>query len=168
MTATTERPVSTPSYRLDDSTKLRDVIRSLPKEVFEKNSFKAWRSVAVTIAASIIGYAAIAFSPWYLLPLAWFFTGTALTGFFVIGHDCAHRSFAKKLWVNDAVGHLAMLPLIYPFHGWRIHHDTHHLYTNKLDVDNAWHPWSEDKYKDENFAVRRLYKGLRGAFWWIA
>ena len=170
MTATTERPVSTPSpsYRLDNSTQLRDIIRSLPREVFEKNRFKAWRSVAITIAASIAGFAAIAFSPWYLLPFAWFFTGTALTGFFVIGHDCAHRSFAKKVWVNDIVGHLAMLPLIYPFHGWRIHHDTHHLYTNKLDVDNAWHPWSEDKYKTENPAVSRLYKALRGAFWWIA
>jgi len=32
------------------------------------------------------------------------FTGTALTGFFVIAHDCGHRSFAKRRWVNDLVG----------------------------------------------------------------
>jgi len=54
--------------------------------------------------------------------LAWIFTGTALTGF--IAHDCGHRSFAKQRWVNDLVGHLFMLPLIYPFHSWRILHTT--------------------------------------------
>jgi len=67
------------------------------------------------------------------------FTGTALTGFFC-AHDCGHRSFAKQRWVNDLVGHLFMLPLIYPFHSWRILHNTH---TNKLDVDNAWQPFNQ-------------------------
>jgi acyl-lipid omega-6 desaturase (Delta-12 desaturase) len=64
-----------------------------------------------------LGIAAIAFAPWYLLPPAWVFTGTAMTGCFVIGHDCAHRSFSTSRKVNDLVGHLFMLPLIYPFHG---------------------------------------------------
>jgi len=64
------------------------------------------------------------------------FTGTALTGF-VIAHDCGHRSFAKRRWVNDLVGHL-LLPLIYQL---AILHNYHHTHT-KLDEDN-WHPFNQ-------------------------
>ena len=169
MTATLEPPVANqPRKSLSPDTKLSDIVKTLPKEVFAKNPFKAWRSVAISVVAAVLGYLAIAFAPPYLLPLAWFFTGTVLTGFFVIGHDCAHRSFAKQIWLNDCVGHLAMLPLLYPFHGWRIQHDVHHLHTNKLDVDNAWHPWTQQKFESEHPATRRLYRALRGGFWWLA
>ncbi|KAK4392789.1 Omega-6 fatty acid desaturase, chloroplastic [Sesamum angolense] len=34
--------------------------------------------------------------------------------FFVIGHDCAHKSFSRNKLVEDIVGTLAFLPLIYP------------------------------------------------------
>ncbi|WP_017325138.1 fatty acid desaturase [Synechococcus sp. PCC 7336] len=169
MTATIYPPAAEPpSHTLTPETKLTDIIKTLPKEVFVKHPLKAWRSVAISIVAAALGYGAIAFAPWYLLPFAWFFSGTALTGFFVIAHDCAHRSFAKQTWLNDLVGHLAMLPLLYPFHGWRIQHDVHHLHTNKLNVDNAWHPWTEEGFKAESPAMQRLYKALRGGFWWLA
>ena len=171
MTATTERvnkarPSGT--YVLTEDTKLQDIVRSIPKDCFEKNALRAWSSVLLSVVAVAIGYASIALLPWYCLPVTWFLTGTALTGFFVIGHDCGHRSFAKRAWVNDLVGHLAFLPLIYPFHGWRLQHDVHHRHTNKMDVDNAWHPWSEEKYGDEHPFVKRFYQGLRGGFWWLA
>ncbi|KAF9662753.1 hypothetical protein SADUNF_Sadunf18G0087000 [Salix dunnii] len=39
--------------------------------------------------------------------------------FFVIGHDCAHKSFSKNKLVEDIVGTLAFLPLIYPYVPWR-------------------------------------------------
>ena len=102
---------------------LRDVIKTLPKECFEKNSRKAWQQVGLSVVMAIVGYVAIALSPWFLLPFAWFLAGTALTGWFVVGHDCGHRSFAKSRWVNNLVGHIAFLPLIYPFHPWRLLHD---------------------------------------------
>ena len=123
-----------------DQIKLKHLIKSLPKECFQKNSRKAWTTVILSLSMAALGYYFIAISPWFLLPLAWIFTGTALTGFFVIGHDCGHRSFAKRRWVNDLVGHFFMMFLIYPFHSWRIKHNHHHKHTNKLDEDNAWHP----------------------------
>ncbi|KAG6739855.1 hypothetical protein POTOM_057470 [Populus tomentosa] len=44
--------------------------------------------------------------------------------FFVIGHDCAHKSFSKNKLVEDIVGTLAFLPLV---------------------EDTAWHPvWEEE------------------------
>lgn len=50
---------------------------------------------------------------------------------FVIGHDCGHRAFSKNQLVEDIVGTLAFMPLIYPFEPWRIKHNHHHAHTNK-------------------------------------
>lgn len=147
---------------------LKDVVRSLPKECFQKNARKAWSRVALSVAAVALGYVAIAFSPLYLLPLAWFFTGTALTGWFVIAHDCGHRSFANRRWVNDLVGHVLMLPLIYPFHCWRLLHDHHHLHTNKQGVDNAWEAWTAEEFASASPVLRTVYRTMRGGLWWLA
>lgn len=173
MTATTEKftnaliPSADDALQLKDI-QLKDIIRTLPKECFQKNSRKAWLSVVLSITAVGLGYLGIANSPWFLLPLAWIFTGTALTGLFVIAHDCGHRSFAKRRWVNDWVGHILMLPLIYPFHCWRLLHDYHHIHTNELLVDNAWQPWEESAYADANPLLRKFYEVLRGRLWWLA
>ena len=147
---------------------LKQVIQTIPKVYFQKDAFKAWKSVAISVTAVVLGYAAIAFSPWFLLPLAWFFTGTALTGFFVIGHDCGHRSFSNRRWLNNWLGHLMFLPLIYPFHSWRLLHDVHHRHTNNLDQDNAWTPWTAAEYEDASGLMKAVYRSMRGGFWWLA
>jgi len=152
---------------LPADTTLRQIIQTLPPECFTKNAFRAWMGVLFSVVAVALGYASILFSPWYLLPFAWFFTGTALTGFFVIGHDCGHRSFSNKIWINNLVGHIAFLPLIFPFHPWRLKHDHHHLHTNKLDEDNAWYPFTAESYKSEAPYIRLVYKLIRGKFWWL-
>ena len=54
-----------------------------------------------------------------------------LAQLFVIGHDCGHRSFSKNKLLEDIVGTLAFMPLIYPFEPWRIKHNHHHAHTNK-------------------------------------
>ncbi|AFY41289.1 fatty acid desaturase [Nostoc sp. PCC 7107] len=148
--------------------RLKDIIKTLPKECFQQNSRKAWTQVFFNVLMVGLGYYSLAISPWFLLPIAWIFTGTALTGFFVIGHDCGHRSFAKRRWVNDLVGHIFMMPLIYPFHSWRIKHNHHHKHTNKLDEDNAWHPIrpevfvSWDKTRQSAF---QLF--MKKRLWWV-
>ncbi len=50
---------------------------------------------------------------------------------FVVGHDCGHRAFSKNKLVEDIVGTLMFMPLIYPFEPWRIKHNQHHAHTNK-------------------------------------
>ncbi len=167
MTATTQRFVAAKPKPSAAPLQLKEIIRSLPKAYFEKDATKAWKHVAISVSAAIAGYLSIIFLPAFLLPFTWFFTGTALTGFFVIGHDAGHRSFAKRRWVNDLVGHLAFLPLIYPFHPWRILHDHHHLHTNKMDVDNAWYPWYAEDFEKSHPAMQKMYKVIRGYFWWV-
>lgn len=148
--------------------KLKDVVKLLPRDCFEKDARKAWTHVLISVVTAGIGIAAIAFSPWYLLPVAWIFTGTAFTGWFVIGHDCGHRSFSQKRWVNDWVGHFFFAPLIFPFHSWRLLHDHHHIHTNKMHVDNAWHPWTEEVYRDSGPFMKTVYELFRGRLWWLA
>lgn len=157
---------STPSIAAPDL-RLRDILKTLPREVFIQNRVKAWSLLVINVLCVCLGYVGLAIAPWFLVPLLWVFTGTALTGFFVIGHDCGHRSFAKRKWVNDLVGHTMMLPLIYPFHSWRIQHNHHHKHTNKLDVDTAWNPLTPERYEQTPQLMRWGYKGVRSQFWWL-
>eukprot|EP01023_Acetabularia_acetabulum_P043447 TRINITY_DN433_c0_g1_i4.p1 TRINITY_DN433_c0_g1~~TRINITY_DN433_c0_g1_i4.p1 ORF type:complete len:420 (-),score=52.73 TRINITY_DN433_c0_g1_i4:211-1470(-) len=119
---------------------LSDIVRSLPKEVFEIDHAKSWKSFFLTAGSVALSMYGISICPWYLLPFAWFIAGTAATGLFVVGHDCGHRSFHKNNLVEDMVGNLFMSPLIYPFEPWRILHNQHHAHTNKLELDTAWLP----------------------------
>lgn len=66
---------------------LKDIVKTLPREVFIKDRWKTWAMVTTNIFMVILGYWGLIIAPWFLLPLLWVFTGTALTGFFVIGHD---------------------------------------------------------------------------------
>ncbi|MEL6606300.1 MAG: fatty acid desaturase [Cyanobacteria bacterium J06614_10] len=167
MTATTERFIAANPTPTEAPLQLTEIIRSLPRAYFEKDENKAWRHVLISVTAVILGYCAIIFLPQFLLPFTWFFTGTALTGFFVIGHDAGHRSFAKRRWMNDLVGHIAFLPLIYPFHCWRLLHDHHHLHTNKMEEDNAWRPLQADEYASYGTVMRFLQRSIRSYFWWV-
>ncbi|BAY96534.1 fatty acid desaturase [Tolypothrix tenuis PCC 7101] len=148
--------------------RLKDIIKTLPKECFKKDKRKAWTNVVTAVLMVALGYVSLAISPWFLLPFAWIFTGTALTGFFVIAHDCGHRSFANRRWVNDLVGHILMMPLIYPFHSWRIKHNHHHKHTNKLEEDNAWHPITPEVFQNWGTFRRSVFEGfMRKRFWWV-
>lgn len=130
---------------LPENVTMRDIISSLPKKVFEINNVEAWKSVLITVSSYALGLFLTAKAPWYLLPLAWVWTGTAATGLFVLGHDCAHKSFSRNKLVEDIVGTIALMPLIYPYEPWRFKHDQHHAKTNMLHEDTAWHPlWKED------------------------
>lgn len=154
--------------QLGSQIRLRDILDTLPRSVFEHNPRKAWLQLFLSLGCSILGYVGLAIAPWYLLPILGFFTGTALTGLFVVGHDCGHRSFSRKLWVNDLVGHLVFLPLIYPFHAWRILHNHHHRHTNNLDEDNAWAPFTPEIYSGHSGLIQLIYRLTRAYFWWIA
>jgi len=152
---------------LDPNLKIRDILNTLPKEVFEKDPIKAWFKVIVNVVCVGLGYWGVAVAPWYLLPLIWIFLGTSLIGLFVLGHDCGHRSFSNRIWVNDLVGHLLFLPLIYPFHAWRIMHNHHHKHTNNLEEDNTWTPFSPEEYNELSPLYRWWYQRMRGKFWWL-
>lgn len=139
---------------LPSNVTLKQVIDSLPPEVFELDDVKAWKSVLISVASFGLGLTMCNFAPWYLLPFAWAFTGTAFTGWFVVGHDCAHKSFSKNKLLEDIVGTIMFMPLIYPYEPWRIKHDRHHAKTNMLVGDTAWHPVMKNEYEEGGTALQ--------------
>ncbi|KAG0616683.1 hypothetical protein M758_5G134100 [Ceratodon purpureus] len=147
---------------------LSDVVKSLPKEVFEIDDVKAWKTVAITLGSVALGYAALAVAPWYLYPLVYAYLGTAMTGLFVVGHDCGHNSFSKNQLVNDIVGTVMFMPLMYPFEPWRIKHNTHHAHTNKLVIDTAWQPFRPYMYDRSKGFAKFAMEAAMGPLWWMA
>jgi len=129
---------------------------------------KAYTNVLITVTAMALSEYLIMISPWYLLPFAWAFAGTAFTGAFVIGHDCGHLSFGRDHLTNDIVGIISFLPLFYPFESWRIKHNFHHNNTNKLHVDNAWQPFQNDYYQSASGVERFIMRIIKGPIWWFA
>jgi len=148
---------------LPDTVTLKNVINSLPPEVFQLNHAKAWWGVLRTIMAMGVSLYLISVSPWYMLPFAWLLAGTAFTGFFTVGHDAGHRAFHKNPLVEDIVGTIMFAPLIYPFEPWRIKHNHHHAHTNKLVEDTAWHPVMPGDMKDWPTWKGAIYKFVLGS-----
>jgi len=152
---------------LPENVSLNQIIQSIPKEAFEKDNLLAARAITITLLSVSFGLWVISVCPIWFLPFAWFFTGTAATGFFVIGHDCGHRSLVRSTFWNNVIGTIAFLPLLYPFHPWRIKHNIHHQNTNKLEVDTAWQPITEDYYTNCSTIEKWAHRITRGPVWFI-
>jgi acyl-lipid omega-6 desaturase (Delta-12 desaturase) len=140
-------------------------------------SHRGWAFFYIVVALSFytvsLGFSVYVFiySFYYLYPVAWFLTGTAVTSLFVIGHDCAHESFYQSKRANSFWGHLMFVPSLYPFYAWKYSHAAHHKYTNLYKLssehvyyDNAWLPLSKQEYqilKDKSPFSAWLYRLTR-------
>lgn len=124
---------------------LRDLI---PKECFVIDPARSWGGLTMGLARVIAAMALLSLVQpawgvsllWQLpaLAAAWLFAGWALTGIFVIGHDCGHMAFSERRWVNELVGHLCLAVEFTGFHNWRIWHNYHHAKTQLRAVDPDW------------------------------
>ncbi len=160
--------------------RISDIVKTIPSECFKKNESKAWFFALANVLVVVVGLYGIATLPWYFLPITWIITGTGLAGFFTLGHDCGHYAFSEKRWVNDVVGHLFLLPLLYPFYSWCIEHNSHHTRTNKIGqpgwrqiheflqgkTDPNWQPFRIEAYNLMSSMGRLRYRLIRGRFWW--
>lgn len=126
---------------------LQDVKAAIPAECFEPSIFKSLSYFFLDVGM-IAGLYAIAYNldSWFFFPIFWVMQGTMFWALFVVGHDCGHGSFSKLKWLNNLIGHLSHIPILVPYHGWRISHRTHHGNTGNLDNDESWYPVSEEKY----------------------
>jgi omega-6 fatty acid desaturase (delta-12 desaturase) len=128
-----------------DPENLSDVLKILPRDAMEQRlGFALFTAVRVWVTVFIALYLTIN-SPWYLLPFAWVFLGTAATGLFVVGHDCAHQSFSRDRRLNEIVGTICMSPLLFPYNGWEVTHNKHHAHANNLDRDHLWKPLRKEE-----------------------
>jgi len=141
---------------------LADVRNAIPDHCFQPSTFKSLYYFFLDLAI-IAGLYAIAYTldSWWFYPIFWVMQGTMFWALFVVGHDCGHGSFSKYKWLNNLIGHLSHIPILVPFHGWRISHRTHHANTGNIDTDESWYPVTESYYNQmsgiEKFMRYKLF-----------
>lgn len=126
---------------------LQDLKLAIPAYCFEPSALRslAYFLLDIGLIAGLYALAASLNSAWFF-PIFWLAQGTMFWALFVVGHDCGHGSFSRYKWLNSLVGHLCHIPILVPYHGWRISHRTHHANTGNIDTDESWYPVSESQY----------------------
>ncbi|KYQ88446.1 delta 9 fatty acid desaturase [Tieghemostelium lacteum] len=138
---------------LPNNLTLEEIIDKLPKEVFEKSDLKSAMSLLLTILFMSLSVYFIHSVPSYLYPIGWMLLGASVTGLFVIGNDCIHRSFSKSPIVNSIVGTIVMLPLLYPFQSCKITEKNNSGYTHINGTEKGF------------FAL--IKKSISGRYFWV-
>ncbi|MET0996705.1 MAG: fatty acid desaturase [Mycobacterium sp.] len=103
---------------------------AIPREYMQPSVARGFAGLAVSwslYVGAIVGIAVL--DRWYLVVPLVVIAGLGGWGLHCIAHDCGHGSFSRNRRLNFAIGHLALLPLLYPFHSWRHVHNLHHAHT---------------------------------------
>lgn len=85
--------------------------------------------------------------------------GSSLFRWFVILHECGHKTLFSKLWVNSVVGHLASVFCLIPYFSWRNVHLLHHRWVGVIDKD----PTQKDLLRLHN--AGKTMNGLFKVIW---
>lgn len=121
-----------------------DALRAaVPARCFERRlapSFAALaRSLAVCIA--LFGAARLAEPLGAATAVAYALAqGTALTGLWVIAHECGHHAFSEYPWLDDAIGFVLHSALLVPYFSWQASHARHHAHLGHLVLGETWVP----------------------------
>ncbi|MFG3024977.1 fatty acid desaturase [Streptomyces sp. NPDC048254] len=140
---------------------------AIPKEYFQPRVARGLLGFAVSWALYAGAVAGLLWSPnwWLRIPL-WVVAGLGGWGLHCIAHDCGHGSFSRSRRFNHAVGHISLLPIVYPFHAWRHVHNMHHSSTNHLELDTDWRPLPAGMYDRMSLRQKLVYLSTRTwAFW---
>jgi omega-6 fatty acid desaturase (delta-12 desaturase) len=140
----------------------------IPKECYRTELWRGLLGFFASYTLWALGLSIVAFAPhWSLWIPAWLLSGLGGWGLHCIAHDCGHGSFSPWRPFNSAIGHVALLPMLYPFHGWRHVHNLHHAHTNHLEKDTDWRPVQRAVYERMGFKDRTIYWGTRSLFFWL-
>nr|AFQ60942.1 microsomal oleate desaturase [Camelina sativa] len=80
-------------------------------------------------------------------PLYWACQGCALTGVWVIAHECGHHAFSDYQWLDDTVGLIFHSFLLVPYFSWKYSHRRHHSNTGSLERDEVFVPKQKSAIK---------------------
>mmetsp|Transcript_20880 Transcript_20880/g.83217 ORF Transcript_20880/g.83217 Transcript_20880/m.83217 type:complete len:410 (+) Transcript_20880:98-1327(+) len=82
-----------------------------------------------------------------------FFQGSALTGWWVLAHECGHGGFSQYTWLNDAVGWVLHSALLVPYFSWQYSHAKHHAKTNHLMDGESHNPNSKTDVHEAGYVT---------------
>ena len=144
---------------------LLPVLRVIPQQCYERSNRKAAALVARAVSLWTVAIAALAFTnSWYLVVPLWIFASLAVSGLFVLGHDCAHGALFESKALNRSVGRALMAPSLHIFEAWVVGHNRiHHGHTLRQGMDFVWHPNTV-----EEFGAMGRGQQLRHRFEWSA
>jgi omega-6 fatty acid desaturase (delta-12 desaturase) len=138
------------------------VTAAIPREYLQPSVVRGFLGFAVSLSVyvgAIVGIAVL--DRWYLVAPLVVIAGLGGWGLHCVGHDCGHGSFSRNRRLNFVMGHVSLLPLLYPFHAWRHVHNQHHAHTNSLELDVDWRPISEAVYRRMPLRHRIIYVSMR-------
>ncbi len=146
----------------------RDVLAAVPPTCLTRSTGRSLAYLARDLAlfATLAGLIAYVHVGWAALPLS-LLLGSVLTGIFVVGHDCGHRSFSDSTRLSDLVGEGATGLAFWPFHVWRLSHDLHHRHTHHIEKDIAWVPFTTKKLERSGMLERAVYWQTRSSLWFL-
>jgi len=165
---------------------LAQIRASIPKHCFDHSVpralFLVVRDAAViaflfVLATRLLRTPGISAEPLTLLDWAgWavyaFWQGTALTGWWVLAHECGHGGFSNYRLLNDTVGWVLHSFLLVPYFSWQYSHSKHHANTNSLingeshvpetreDLEKVGLSWFHDTFGEDVFAIWQLFSHL--------
>lgn len=139
----------------------------IPKSYFKPQVWRGLLGFFISYGLYIGAIIGVAYIPiwWLSIPL-YVISGLGGWGLHCIAHDCGHNSFSQNRKLNIFIGHLSLLPLLYPFYSWKHVHNLHHLHTNNLELDTDWRPVPYYMYKRMPAIKRFVYIGTRTWMFW--
>lgn len=156
--------------RLMDDTRKLDGVRladAIPKELYQPRTWRGMLSFFTGYAVYLGALVAIAHAHWSLYLPLWLLAGLGGWGLFCVAHDCGHNSFSRNRNFNSFIGHVSLIPLLYPFHGWRHMHNMHHANTNSLEMDTDWRPVLRFQYDRMSRWEKFVYGSTRSWLFWL-
>ncbi|MGL4305217.1 MAG: fatty acid desaturase [Mycobacteriaceae bacterium] len=139
----------------------QQIASAIPRELMTPNVKRGILGFATSSAIYVGSIFLVSKSPKFTWPLLWGAAGLGGWGLHCIAHDCGHGSFSSSRKFNYALGHIALLPLAYPFHSWRHVHNLHHGHTNSLELDTDWRPVPEEVFQRMSLKDRAIYFSTR-------
>lgn len=139
---------------------LKPVIDLIPASAYESPTWKGMtyflRDLAIYAAAMTL---LVFFSnPLIALPVD-VLAILAVTGLFVVAHDCAHGALFNTKRMNSVIGHLGMLPSWHVYEAWVLGHNRiHHAFTVRQGYDFVWHPVTAEEYAAKSRYGKLLHR----------
>jgi len=155
----------TPPPREAPKFSVADIRAAIPAHCFERSMVRSFGHVAMDlVVVGVLGWIGLQLYGMALplpvaavvWPLFWFAQGAAMTGLWVLAHECGHQAFSASKRVNNAVGLVLHSALLVPYHSWRISHGNHHKNTCSMENDEVFVPpvSSADAKDDHDSAVK--------------
>ncbi|THU84749.1 delta-12 fatty acid desaturase [Dendrothele bispora CBS 962.96] len=147
---------------------------AVPKELFEKNTFKGLLYVARDIICAVALYKlgwfieptarfAIdnfgstfgAIAKWSMWSAYWYCQSVVLAGWWCMAHEAGHGNVSSYNWVNHLIGFCLHTFVLAPYFAWKASHHAHHKAVVSIERDENYVPRTRSDFGLPKASVAR-------------